>query len=73
MIKLGILEVGKTLPKLVPEHGTFAQWFIPLLSQASRDIDFRIFEVYKGELPNSVESCQAYLITVVRGRATATN
>jgi len=33
MIKLGILEVGKTLPKLVPEHGTFAQWFIPLLSQ----------------------------------------
>ncbi len=63
MIKLGILEVGKNLPDLVPEHGTYAEWFIPLLSQASRDIDFRIFEAYKDELPSGVESCQAYLIT----------
>ena len=63
MIKLGILEVGKNLPDLVPEYGTFAEWCIAFLSQASRDIDFRIFEVYRGKLPNSVESCQAYLIT----------
>ena len=63
MIKLGILEVGKNLPDLVPEHGTFAEWFITLLSQASRDIEFQIIKAYKGELPSSVENCQAYLIT----------
>lgn len=62
-IRLGILEAGQNRPDLVPEHGTFAQMFVTLLSQVMPDIDFKIFETYKGEFPGSVEVCQAYLIT----------
>ncbi len=62
-ICLGILEAGQNRPDLVPEYGTFAEMFVNLLSQVMPDIDFRIFKTYKGELPSSVETCQAYLIT----------
>lgn len=63
MIKLGILEVGENRPNLVPEHGTFAEWFIRLFSRVSKDIDFRIFKAFRGKLPGNVEDCQAYLIS----------
>lgn len=62
-IRLGILEAGQNRPDLVPEYGTFAQMFVTLLSRVMPDIDFTIFETYNGELPNSDEVCQAYLIT----------
>lgn len=63
MIKLGILEAGQNLPALVPEHGTFAELFIRLLSQTSQHFDYTTFRAYKGELPGSTQSCEAYLIT----------
>jgi GMP synthase-like glutamine amidotransferase len=63
MIKLGILEAGQNRPEFIKTHGTMGEWFIPFLQQASKDYTFNLYEAYRGQLPDRVEKCSAYLIT----------
>jgi len=39
------------------------EWFISFLQQASKYYSFELFEVYRGQMPDRIEKCSAYLIT----------
>lgn len=62
-IRLGLLQTGENLPDLVPEHGTMAQWFISFLNRIGRAVDYRSYQVYKGEMPARASECDAWLVT----------
>lgn len=61
-MKLGILEAGKIPPALQPEP-RYAQPFIELLSPADPDLEFHAYAAIDGELPETPDACDAYVIT----------
>ena len=61
-MRLGILEAGKISPALEPEP-RYAQPFIELLAPADPELAFCPYAAIDGELPESVDACEAYLIT----------
>ncbi len=61
-MKVGILEAGKIPPALQPEP-RYAQPFIELLSPADADLEFHAYAAIDGELPESVDAREAYIIT----------
>ncbi len=62
-MKLGILETGKLIPKLEVKHGTYPDMFVRLLDNRGLQIEFSAFAVIDGVFPESVDICDAWLIT----------
>lgn len=60
-MKLGILKTGRPPKACISEFGTYPDMFIRLLGPEA--FDYRVFAVDEGELPESPQACDAYLIT----------
>lgn len=61
-MKIGILECGTNRPEWA-EYGRFADWFPPLLAQAGVAFDVQSWLASEGELPDSADACDAWLVT----------
>lgn len=63
LCSIGILEAGWQRDDWVDDHGTFGEWFLPLLHQVNPKLELPIWRAYLGELPTSPQDCDAWLIT----------
>ncbi|WP_425101984.1 glutamine amidotransferase-related protein [Tropicibacter sp. S64] len=61
-MRIGILECGTNRPEWA-EHGRFVDWFPPLLAQAGQPFDTLAWAASEGELPDSPDACDAWLLT----------
>ncbi len=62
-MKLGILETGKLIPELEAKHGTYPDMFVRLLNGRDLELEFEYFAVVDELFPESVDQCDAWLIT----------
>ena len=62
-MKLGILETGKATPELEAKYGAYPQMFVRLLGDRGLELDFDFFSVLDDVFPESVRTCDAWLIT----------
>ena len=60
---IGLLVTGDNASHLVPEHGTYADWFASYLSPSTAALAFERFNTHRGELPAGAEACDGYIIT----------
>ncbi len=60
-MKIGILRTGQALPQIKEAHGEFDDLFVELL--ADEAFSFERFAVLHDEFPDSVNTCDAWLIT----------
>lgn len=63
VISLGILDCDELAPELRADYDCYHAMFKSLLQFASSTINFRRYHVLAGELPTSVDACDAYLVT----------
>lgn len=62
-MKVGILETGKIPDELNEKHGDYPSMFKRLLRMSAPELDFRVYHVTEGQLPDEVNECDAWLIT----------
>ena len=62
-MRVGILVTGRVHVDLEPRHGDYAAMFEALIRTAAPDFAFRAWYVLDGELPESVDACDAWLVT----------
>ncbi|MFZ0486796.1 MAG: gamma-glutamyl-gamma-aminobutyrate hydrolase family protein [Arenicellales bacterium] len=62
-MKIGILETGKVPEPLSTKHGDYPAMFERLLRSAAPQLQFAVYHVTEGQLPNSPDECDAWLIT----------
>lgn len=61
--RIGILECDRLNEPLRARHGSYSEMFQRLLASAGRPLAFETWQVMDAEYPQSVNSCDAYLIT----------
>ncbi len=59
-MRIGILETGEPPESLIPDHGRYGGMFQRLLGPVH---DYTTFDVQAGELPKTVDACDAWLVT----------
>ncbi len=62
-LTVGILEAGPNAPHLVPDHGTYGDWFITYLAATDPHLEFRAYRAYDDHFPDDPEDCHAYVVT----------
>ena len=62
-MKIGILECDDIAPQLKDKFVPYPEMFKTLLREVDESLSFHDFAVHKGEMPLSIDSCDAYLIT----------
>jgi GMP synthase-like glutamine amidotransferase len=62
-MKIGILQCDDVADELQPEFGNYPAMFERLLGGAASNLEFATYRAVDGELPNSVEDCDAYITT----------
>jgi len=62
-MKIGILETGEISDDLLPKHGDYPSMFKRLLHAVDHDVEFFDVKVLDGELPNSPEDADGWIIT----------
>jgi GMP synthase-like glutamine amidotransferase len=64
-MRIGILQTGAVRGELQGEFGDYPTMFRALLTNAAGDdpIEFRDYDVQRGEIPATIDECDAYLIT----------
>ena len=62
-MRIGILETGKLDPEIEKEYGSYAEMFQQLLLSVDDQLEFDIYQVTEGHYPESIDECDAYLIT----------
>lgn len=60
---IGILQCDDVLEQLQPEFGNYPQMFEQLLRQVRDDLEFRVYDVRKGEYPADLDECDGYITT----------
>lgn len=61
---IGLFEAGTYAPDFIRSHGTPSDWFKRFLGRASNEgLEYRVYRAFDGELPQSVDECDGYLIT----------
>ncbi len=63
MIKIGILAAGITPDELIAEYGSYADMVMNLLNTADSTFEYAVFDVRDDIFPNSINQCDAWLIT----------
>ena len=63
MIKIGILEAGRSKPDLLERHGSFPAMFERFLGAADPTFRFCTYAVFDEEFPDTPQDCDAWLIT----------
>lgn len=69
-IRIGILETGPA-PDALARHGRSADWFIRILSETPYDFTFTVYQAFAGDMPKTLDACDAYLVTGSPNSATA--
>lgn len=68
-MKIGILE-AETLPaKVADRFGSYGEMFVRLLSPINSDFSFHFYAAEQGQLPESTDECDAYIVTGSRHNA----
>jgi GMP synthase-like glutamine amidotransferase len=62
-MKIGILECDHVDERLRDIAGDYRDMFTALFKKHSQEFEFEFFDVCEGQLPRSLESCDAYLCT----------
>lgn len=62
-MRIGILETGEVPELLTGRHGNYPEMFQRLLRSAAPELEFCVYHVTSGELPRSVDECDAWLVT----------
>ena len=62
-MKIGILKCDSTNMEFRAEHGNYPDMFISIFQSVDKSIEFEIYDVQFSQYPNSLEECDAYLIT----------
>jgi GMP synthase-like glutamine amidotransferase len=62
-MKIGILAAGITPDVLRDKYPTYAEMFAQQIAALEPDLSFEIFDVRLGIFPESIDSCDAWLIT----------
>ena len=62
-MKIGILQTDSVLPQFKSQFGDYPDMFIALLRDAAPTLQFATFNVLQGNYPDTIGSCDAYLIT----------
>lgn len=62
-MRIGIIETGRPPDQLREEHGSYPEMFERLLGPEAKDLEFRTYRAIDGELPQSPEECDAWIIT----------
>ena len=63
MVELGILKADDVSPDLVQEFGEYPGMFANLLRQVEPELQYRTYEIQRGEFPASLDEVDAYLLT----------
>lgn len=63
MITLGLLEVDVLYDDLIPDYGSYGKMFEHFFESLKGGLQYRYYEVQKGEFPQALNECDAYLIT----------
>ena len=62
-MKIGILETGLINEKLANHYDAYPVMFATLLNRAGQDLEYQTYCVIRGEMPESIHSCDGWLIT----------
>ena len=62
-MKIGILQCDSVLEEFQPQFGDYPQMLISLFNRVDKNLTFRIYDVRKGQLPLSLDECDAYITT----------
>ncbi|MBT6209978.1 MAG: hypothetical protein HOI35_08170 [Woeseia sp.] len=62
-MKIGILQCDDVADELQPEFGNYPAMFERLLGDAASHLEFVTYRAVDGELPKSVDDCDAYITT----------
>ncbi|MDO6683293.1 MULTISPECIES: GMP synthase [unclassified Oceanobacter] len=65
MIRLGLLETDELYPDLVADYHSYGRMFERFFRaiDSAQDWEFRYYRVTRGELPATLDECDAFLIT----------
>ena len=62
-MRIGILETGKLEADVKEKYGSYAEMFQHLLLSVDDQLEFDVYQVIEGHYPESIDECDAYLIT----------
>ena len=62
-MKLGILKTDAVRDEWVPRFGEYPDMFMRLLGERDPSLEFRVYDVMRGEYPEDIDEVDAYLIT----------
>ena len=62
-MRIGILKTDQVREELVDEFGEYPDMFIELLKSVDRELEFSVYDVTRGQLPEHLHADDAYLIT----------
>ncbi|MDC1286456.1 type 1 glutamine amidotransferase [Gammaproteobacteria bacterium] len=62
-MKIGILETGLVREELADRNDPYPVMFERLLGLAGRKLEFAAYSVIRGQMPESIEACDGWLIT----------
>ncbi|MCY0967209.1 type 1 glutamine amidotransferase [Parathalassolituus penaei] len=62
-MKIGILAPGITPDALLDQYGSYADMCRNLLLVSGANVEYRVYQVFEGELPEDHLECDAWLIT----------
>jgi len=62
-MKIGILETGLIREELADRNDPYPAMFERLLGLAGRELEFAAFSVVRGQMPESIDDCDGWLIT----------
>ncbi len=63
MTTLGLLETDTLYDDLIPDYGSYGQMFAAFFDHLDGGLQYRYYQVKEGELPETINECDAYLIT----------
>jgi len=61
--RLGFLLCDHALEQLANIYGDYPEMFSTAFAEVSDEIQWHVFDVTRGELPDSVDACDGYLIS----------
>ena len=62
-MRIGILETDTLEPDIKEKYGSYAEMFQRLFMSVDDQLEFTVYRVIEGKYPESIDECDAYLIT----------
>ncbi|MDH5445064.1 MAG: GMP synthase [Gammaproteobacteria bacterium] len=62
-MKIGLLEAENLKPEIIKTYGSYANMTARLLQAVKADLSFQTYPVINGGYPDTIDECDAYLIT----------